>query len=239
MLSRTPAAALPKDRRVVLLTGFGPFPSVAANATSLLVPRIAEAARQAFTGSQVICRILPTEWGTGLDQVAALHRELRPALALHFGVSGRASGFEIETRGRNHCQQSQDAAGCLPESFCVTPSGPEYLASTLPAAQIVARLRRRGIPAMISRDAGGYLCNALLYRALEVGRANGTPARIGFVHLPAALVNERNPSLGPRSGCRLDWPDVVDGGLEIIATSLGQPTAPVRRTGSTMGRSIV
>ena len=214
-------------RPQILLTGFGPFPGVAANATSVLVPRIAAAAAQAFPGAGVECHILPTEWETGLARISELYDRLRPGVALHFGVAGRATGFEIETRGRNHCAQSKDAAGCLPPLACLTPEGPEYLAATLPAAHIVERLRRRGIPAMISRDAGGYLCNALLYRTLEIARTGPAPARSGFIHLPASLVNERNPARGPHPSCRLDWADVIAGGLEIIATCLGRPSPPV------------
>ena len=216
-----------KGRPVILLTGFGPFPSVPANATTILVPRIAEAARRAFAGSTVVCHILPTEWTAGLAVVDDLYRNLRPQIALHFGVSGRATGFEIETRGRNRCHPSQDAAGMLPPLDRLSPIGPEYLPSPLPVAHIVERLRRRGIPAMISRDAGGYLCNALLYRTLDTTRRAADAPRVGFVHLPSSLVNERNPGRGPLPSCRLRWDDVITGGLEIIGACLGRPALPV------------
>ena len=98
---------MPADRPVILLTGFGPFPGVAANATSLLVPRIGLAARHAFPGVAIVSHILPTEWDAGLHVVRELYANLRPEIALHFGVSGRARGFEIEARGRNHCNPTQ------------------------------------------------------------------------------------------------------------------------------------
>ena len=166
---------------------------------------------------------MPTEWAAGLHVADQLYRDLRPEIALHFGVSSRATGFEIETRGRNKCHQSLDAAGLLPALDRVSAFGPDYLASPLPAAHIVERLRRRGLPATISRDAGGYLCNALLYRGLEVTRGQARAPRIGFVHLPSSLVNERNPGRGPLPSCRLRWDDVISGGLEIIGACLGRP----------------
>ena len=223
---------MPIDRPTILLTGFGPFPSIAANATSVLVPRIAEAAADSFAGCRIVCHVLPTEWQAGLARAADLYRTHDPMLALHFGVSGRAKGFEIETRGRNVCARTLDAAGCLPAGSCLTSEGPEFLPATLPAAHIVQRLRRRGIPAMLSRDAGGYLCNALLYRSQELARGRLSPMRSGFIHLPSDLVNERNPARGPLPGCRLNWRDVIDGGLEIIAASLGRPAQAMRRRGS-------
>ncbi len=212
-----------RERPVILLTGFGPFPGVPANATTILVPRIALAARRAFAGAEIVSDIVPTEWDAGLHVATELYRDWRPDIALHFGVSRKATGFEIETRGRNKCQQSQDAAGLLPALDRVSAFGPEFLQSPLPAAHIVERLRRRGLPAMVSRDAGGYLCNALLYRGLESTRCLSDATRVGFVHLPSSLVNERNPERGPLASCRLRWEDVVSGGLEIIGACLGRP----------------
>lgn len=218
---------MPADRPVILLTGFGPFPGIVANATSLLVPQIASAARRAFPGATIVSHILPTEWAAGLHAVNELYANLHPEIALHFGVSGRAAGFEIEARGRNHCNASQDAAGLLPPLAFLNPMGPDFLPSLLPAAHIVVRLRRRGIPAKISRDAGGYLCNALLYRTLELARRSDQPPRVGFIHLPSSLVNVRNPGRGPLAGCRLGWDDVISGGVEAIAACLGQPTPQI------------
>jgi pyroglutamyl-peptidase len=211
-----------KDRPVILVTGFGPFPTVPANASSILVPRIAEMARRALPGVTIATCILPTEWDASLVQLLALVERLKPTVTVHFGVSGRAAGFEIETRGRNRCSLSEDAAGKLPSDIRLSVDGPEYLQATLPAAHIVTRLRRRGLPAQVSRDAGGYLCNALLYRSLEIARRSSMPSRTGFIHLPASLVGERRPSLEPRINGRLTWNDVVDGSLEILSATLGR-----------------
>ena len=239
-----PPAPTQRDRPVILLTGFGPFPGVPANATTILVPRIADAARRSLPGAAIVDRILPTEWSAGLDLCGDLYRSLKPELVVHFGVSGRATGFEIETRGRNRCNASQDAAGQLPPLDRLSPIGPEFLPSPLPAAHIVERLRRRGIPAMISRDAGGYLCNALLYRGLDTMRQTPDAPRVGFVHLPSSLVNERNPARGPLPSCRLRWDEVIAGGLEIIGACLGRPAMPALRLvpvfpGARFGRSSI
>lgn len=229
------------DRPTVLLTGFGPFPSVGANATSVLVPRIVEAARRGHPGIAFVAHVFPTEWDAVIGLIDDLIWQHKPVVALHFGVSSRATGFEIETRGRNHCSFSEDAAGRLPRGPCLTPGGPEFLPATWPAAQIVARLRRRGLPAKISRDAGGYLCNALLYRSLETARSMGAPMRSGFVHLPASLVNERRPLVEPRLGLKLGWDDVVDGSVEIVGAALGRMAVRVglRDGGPREGRRVL
>ena len=214
---------MPNSRSTVLLTGFGPFPSVPANATSLLVPRIADAARVAYPGIAFEVRTLPTEWAAGLAHLDDLYDSLAPTVALHFGVSSRARGFEVEARGINRCAFVPDAAGFFPDMPTLSEDGADHLASTVPVSAIVARLRNRGLPAFVSRDAGAYLCNAALYSALDKARRNARDDRIGFVHIPSSLVvDDRRPQFGPHPRCPLTWRQTIDGGVEIIGATLGR-----------------
>ena len=218
--------ATTNGRTTVLLTGFGPFPSMPANATSILVPRLAEAARTAFPGINFETRTLPTEWAAGIEHLDGCYREVVPAIALHFGVSSRARGFEVEARGRNRLALLPDAAGILPSAPVLRANGHEFLSSTVPVGAIVSRLRQRGLPAFVSRDAGTYLCNAALYAALDMARRMARDHRIGFIHVPSSLlVEERRPAFGVHPRCPLTWRDAVDGGLEIIGAALGRPVA--------------
>ena len=173
----------------VLLTGFAPFPGVPINASMRLVPELVAAAKRRFPGTTVSAGLLPTEWVAAPRQMEVLLAEVKPDLLLHFGVSSRARGFEIELRGQNRCDQQPDAIGGLPSSSAVHADGPNFMRASLPVAYIVSRLRRRGIRAFASRDAGGYLCNATLYNSLA--KARGVPGRrVGFIHLPASLAKQ-------------------------------------------------
>jgi pyroglutamyl-peptidase len=213
-------------RALILLTGFGPFPSVPENASALLVHELAAAGSRAFRGFDILAEVIPTEWRAGGDRLLLLMTELRPAVALHFGVSRKATGFAVEARGRNVANAVLDAAGKLPTARWIAPGGPEYLPTNLPASLIVARLRRRGLPAYISRDAGGYLCNAVLYRSLDLVRRSDPMPRNGFIHIPSTLLNERRPGHTARPLCPLGWNEAIDGGLEILAATLGRPPRP-------------
>jgi pyroglutamyl-peptidase len=216
MLDRREACA----RTTVLITGFGPFPGVPVNATMRLVPELAERAARMFAGVRTATAILATEWATAPQRLDHLLSEVEPDLALHFGVSARARGFEIETRASNRCAASPDAAGTLPPARAVREDGPSYLGAGLPVHHLVARLRRRGIPAFASRDAGEYLCNATLYHALA--RARDVPGRrVGFIHVPATLARPGGENRGRSGACALTWPQAIDGGLEILAACLG------------------
>src|SRR5262245_27747504 len=203
----------------VLLTGFAPFPGVPVNATMALVPQLADRAKCRFPGARLIAGVLPTEWEAAPRQMETLLAQASPDLILHFGVSSRARGFEIEQRGQNRCLLAPDAGGAFPPSPAVRAGGPEILRASLPVYYIVARLRRRGIAAFASRDAGGYLCNATLYNSLATARAQ-PGRRVGFIHLPASLAR---PAVTGRSGtCPLTWAQALEGGLEILAACLNR-----------------
>jgi pyroglutamyl-peptidase len=165
-------------RTTVLITGFGPFPGVPVNATMQLVPELAQAAARQFAGVRIATEVLATEWTSAPRRLDGLLAEIEPDLVLHFGVSPRARGFEIEARARNVCTQAPDAAGALPVGTAIRDGGAEFMAASLPAQHIVARLRRRGIPAFVSRDAGGYLCNATLYHSLGARATHRPPRRV-------------------------------------------------------------
>lgn len=215
-------------RKTVLITGFGPFPGIPANASAELVRRIAGAAGSRLGGYRVQSAVIPTLWREGPELLLRLLDEHQPALALHFGVSSRADGFAIEMRCRNVCSRIPDASGLPPPDACILADGPASLSSTLPVHYIVARLRRLGLPARISHDPGFYLCNALLYHSLLQSGEQRRPCRSGFIHVPDGLVTARgSPSRRSKSRCRMTLDQAVEGGLEIIAASIGRLTVDV------------
>ena len=101
----------------------------------------------------------------------------------------------------------------------VEPSSEMIRQRTAPAARIVQRLRRAGLPATLSQDAGAYLCNAILFHSLRLGGGLASPAASGFIHIPTRL---------PRRSAELTFDDAVRGGLEIVATALRRSPAPRR-----------
>jgi pyroglutamyl-peptidase len=221
-------SSTPHDgRTMVLITGFGPFPSVPVNATMTLVPRLAGTARLLFPGIRFEQAILPTEWDAAPAHLDKLVTRLKPDLVIHFGVSRRARGFEIERRGRNVRALSPDACGAIPNDTRISARGPKLYASRLPVADIVVRLRQRGIAAFQSWNAGTYLCNATLYHALATKRLRNV--QTGFVHIPAELTPsgyaaQTTQRARTSPGCPLTWADAEMGGLEILATCLDLPS---------------
>jgi pyroglutamyl-peptidase len=203
----------------IVLTGFGPFPGMPFNASAELVPRLADATRIQFPTHRTTYEVLPTQWDEAPARLRRLIGKSNVVLALHFGVSASAKGFTLELVGRNVNAARCDAVGKLP-SLRVLDDGPDLLASTLPAERISARLKRLGLPCSTSDDAGGYLCNALLYHSLAVAHGAGVPHLAGFVHIPADLVGHGAGANDPHPDCALDWNRALQGSLEIVTACI-------------------
>jgi pyroglutamyl-peptidase len=195
-------------RPTVLLTGFGPFPGVPANASAEVVRRVVRRARRTFPELRFVAAVLPTEWRRAPRLVAALHERYRPVLALHFGVASETRSIRLETQAENVCRASPDAAGMLPTEASLCPDGPAKRHVTLDISALAEALEAGGWPCSISNDAGGYLCNAVLYKSLA--SADGRCA-VGFVHIPADL-----------SGPPLGREETVAAALTIIEVALGK-----------------
>lgn len=210
-----------RPRPAVLITGFGPFPGVPHNLSGDLARRLANAARRRFQGVRIVAGVLPVSWVLAPRLLMRLVAHHRPALTLHFGVSAKATGFVIETSGRNLAMARCDCSEATPGSHVLLQHGAAAHEATIPAARIVARLNQLGLPATCSEDAGGYLCNAVLYHSLAIAERGTRSNRCvrghmaGFIHIPSQL----SPS-------HLDQSRLLCGSLEILRVSL----ASLRRT---------
>jgi pyroglutamyl-peptidase len=162
----------------VLITGFGPFPGAPRNPTMGIVQHLAALKSPAFAQHRRITRILPTTWQM-LDTIPALLAEARPDAVLMFGLAGRRRTVTPELVARNRASILRpDATRRVPSSSLLTMGAPAQRYSTLDGVKLTAALRHNGLPAKISRDAGDYLCNALLWHVLGAG----IPAI--FIHVP-------------------------------------------------------
>jgi len=173
----------------VLLTGFAPFGARRRNESGMAV----QAVRRRVRGADVVVRILPVSWARALP---ALRRDLSdPGLraVVLCGEAARRRDVSVEVRARNRCARLADEDGRRPRSDRLAANAPAQRAATWSARSLVAVLRRAGARAVVSRDAGTFLCNAILFRVLGHAdvRRRGVP--VTFVHLPI-------PGHGAREG---------------------------------------
>jgi pyroglutamyl-peptidase len=165
----------------VLVTGFGPFPSMPYNASTSVA--LALEASPVAPGVDVATAIIPVVWATARVAARKAITRFQPHAVLHFGVSKRSSGFEIETRAFNVSGRKEDQAGMVRRANALVRAGKPVLNATLPPLDLVRTLKKSGFPAALSEDPGRYLCNALFYWSLYDGESDGR--LVSFVHMPA------------------------------------------------------
>jgi pyroglutamyl-peptidase len=174
------------DRNVtlpkVLATGFGPFPGTPENPTEALMRALGREPPEAFAARAFRAIVLPTEYRRSWAVLKGVYASFAPDVVVHFGLSARANGIAVERAGCRSCDPTKpEAVGYAPRAGWVAHSGADKLAATLPVDAIVAALRDEGFAADLSDDAGGYVCNATLYRSVS---ALPPTCRVGFIHVP-------------------------------------------------------
>jgi pyroglutamyl-peptidase len=168
----------------VLITGFGRFPGAPFNPSAPLARALGRVRRPAFADWRLVSHVFPTSY-------AAVDRELPPLLAQHqpdillmFGVAPKSKKVRIETTARNVLSRFPDAARFSPGTAKIVSSAPAKIVSGFPKMRLLAAARTRRCPAVLSRNAGQYLCNYVYWRGLEAAAKPGGPKLAAFIHLP-------------------------------------------------------
>jgi pyroglutamyl-peptidase len=210
----------------ILVTGFGPFPGVPFNASSVLVEQLAETNPRSVPRAMICSAILPTDWTLAADLSRRLVTRFDPDVILHFGVSRRCTGFEVETQARNLVSPFLDHAGRAPVGRTVRRGAPPMLKATLPGPLLVQRLRIAGLPAVLSSDAGRYLCNAVLYETLLHIRDRKPAPLVGFIHIPALPSESGNGAFGDAARA---WRELKAGAEILVRAAIPLAMAARRR----------
>ena len=213
--------ATAKASDCVLVTGFEPFGTYAANPSEQLAKAV-DGRRGALV---VRSLVLPVDYRQVRGQLEPVILELDTLAILHLGLAGNRARIAMERVGLNvmDCEM-QDNAGYKAAGEPCIAGGPAAYFSTLPITGIVAALTADGIPAYVSNSAGTYLCNHTLYSTLHLAHERGLRARIGFMHLPLL------PSMVAESG--LDQPSMD---LSVMLRAVDVTLATIASTVATDG----
>lgn len=199
----------------VLVTGFGPFPGIHDNPSGDLVRRIKQERLRLPQDITLHATIIPTSWAVVEQFVQKDLAEFDPDIALHFGVSSRAHGFRIEQVARN---TASTAADCERKTFGrphLANGGSPILHASIDAERTAQRLRKRGLEACASRDAGRYLCNMLLYLSLNQLLECRSVRQTGFIHIPPLKGSSHHAAV-------FDIADLLTGVRTIINHCIGE-----------------
>ncbi|MEQ1935551.1 MAG: hypothetical protein ABL962_16960 [Fimbriimonadaceae bacterium] len=147
-----------------LVTGYGPFESVVENVTGLVAPKLGHR-----------FEILEVAYEVVDEFIAGLEPDSFDAW-LALGHAKDATKIRVETLGRNVIGSRPDVRQQGRLNSAIRDDGPPSVVSTLWAA--MERFENDQI--VFTDDAGGYLCNYILYRAVEAF----PDKHVGFLHLP-------------------------------------------------------
>jgi pyroglutamyl-peptidase len=177
---------------VALLTAFEPFGGGTVNASWEAVKAFDGAT---IAGHRVVAVRLPVVYDDMAAPLEAAVERHAPAIVFSFGLGRDVIHVERVAKNAYAASKPRDNLGREPPRGEVVPAGQPEIASGLPVDAIVAALRKAGLHAEASEDAGGYLCNECFYRLMTLDSAAGKAIRArGFVHVPA--IDAPNPAGG-------------------------------------------
>lgn len=178
----------------VLLTGFEPFGGETVNPAWEAVKRLPDE----LAGARLVKREICVEYERAPEQLRGAMAEEAPDIVICVGQAGGRAGITPEFVAINVMDgASADNAGVLHGGERLIDGAPDAYFATLPVREMVSALRAAEIPAALSYTAGTYVCNCVMYHALNAA-PQGTIA--GFIHVPfsatqAAARNSLVPSL--------------------------------------------
>jgi pyroglutamyl-peptidase len=165
----------------ILVTGFGPFPGAPVNPTGQLVRALA---RKPWPGVTLKAHVFPTRYRSVDRALPRLLKEFKPHALIMFGLATRSRAIRVETLARNRISHHPDAGGFTRGPCAIDPASRRGLPVRAPAAALLRALQRRGLPARLSRNAGDYLCNYVLWHATCAAADRSGPKLAAFIHVP-------------------------------------------------------
>lgn len=181
----------------VLVTGFGPFGGRQVNGSSIAAKSLAGRSDSALTEALIV----PVVWGEPKKQLEPLLKKNKPSVLICLG-EGYPGFFTIEAVAHNQRQAIKDVKGNLPPDPLNEKGGPDEIRSTAPVIDIAKAMTEQGFPTHVSTDAGGYLCEEMLYTIERLKKKHPGICLVFFVHMPpqgaAAFLKGRMVKTDPK-----------------------------------------
>jgi len=168
--------------RTILVTGFEPFGGETVNASWEAAQKL-EGWRHGDTVA--VARLLPCAYDASVKKLISAIETLRPDALLMTGQAARRAVVCVERFAHNlDDATAPDNDGALRRALRISRAAPEWLEAKAPVRTIARAIKEAGIPARMSRDAGGFVCNHLYFGALQYLSEKRSAIPAVFVHLP-------------------------------------------------------
>ena len=168
---------------IVLVTGFEPFGGYDINPSQLIAENLSG---KVIDGATIISIILPVNYSKSVEVVTQAIEDYDPIIVVSTGLAAGSYKVRIEKIGLN---LRYDGKWYILHRL--DPNGPILRLSPFPTYCIVKNIRKAEIPVRISLFAGLYVCNAVLFGALDYIDDHNLQIKSGFIHVP--LLPSQNP----------------------------------------------
>lgn len=173
-----------EDNRIILVSGFEPFGGDNINPTELIIDKLPDA----INGFLIKKILLPVEFINGPRILNEEYDKIKPSAVIMLGQAGGRSAITPELQGKNIMDAyAPDNSGYQPSNLPIINNGPDVLMSTFPLDKIIEDVNALNIPCELSKSAGTYVCNCLLYNMLYYNKGE---VPTGFIHVP--FIKEQN-----------------------------------------------
>lgn len=167
--------------RNILLTGFEGYGGRRDNPSAMVATALDG---REIGGGRIAAKIFPVSFAKLPELIGEAISELDPVVVISIGLWPGEPMIRIERLAINFAEFGiPDNEGRL-QAGPVVDGGPDAIAATWPAREIVGNMLDAGIPARLSEHAGTFLCNATLYWMLRAIHQRPTAPCVGFMHVP-------------------------------------------------------
>ena len=168
--------------RILLVTGFEPFGGETVNASWEAAQELEGWPHGEYKAT---ARLMPCAYDASVKELVLAIETLRPDALLMTGQAARRAVVCVERFARNLDDASaRDNDGALRRALRIARDAPERFEARAPVKAIADAIRAAGVPARVSRNAGGFVCNHLYFGALRYLSDKGSAIPAVFVHLP-------------------------------------------------------
>jgi pyroglutamyl-peptidase len=173
----------------VLITGFKPFNGQPVNPSEMLLMRVPDY----FTNRpevELTTDILPVSFSRSRFRLCELIDKTDPDLVILCGYAEVRSNLSLERIALNLNDASiSDEDGEVPLNQTIAPDLPLALRSTIDIEDVVRLCEKDNILVEISNYAGAYVCNHVLFTALQKSEPDTRDYKACFLHIPVMPEN--------------------------------------------------
>jgi pyroglutamyl-peptidase len=170
----------------MVMTGFKPFGEIKHNPSEWLANYFHQKSIAQFS---IESEILDVVYDTSEITLMKILTELKPQYLIMLGVANSRHCISLEKVAQNKRGRTPDNTGSIPLNSLINNTGAIEYRSDINLERMMS-LYKGKIPLEISSDAGDYLCNQVLYQALDIKKNNHIQTKIGFIHVPFREMNQ-------------------------------------------------